>query len=216
MPKSRNGVSSRIAVAIVLAAVVLVSLVATFEYSRVASLEGQKSSLEASISDYSSQTGLAGINSSLGLYQSWVSHLAKLQDLDPSAALQDDAPNATMVVSGPSEGAGPATGTETYNGTSEICMPINFLFGGSSCLTGFPFSPKSFQFTIESFNSTTVPNGTFEIVANLTFAGVSRTAGNFAGTMSVRYEYAFQDGAWLISQEDWDFTTFNVEYAQGI
>ena len=158
--------------------------------------------------------GTVSVISASNLLSSLVSHLAKLENLDSSGALADYATNATMIVSGVSQGAGPATGTRTYTGTGEICTPLNYLFGGSSCLSGFPLSTKSFQFTIQSFNTTRLPDGTVEISANLAFVGSSGLDGAFNGTISARYEYTFQHGTWLISQEDWNFTRFDVQYAQ--
>ena len=225
-PKSTRSSRSRLTTLGALVFVLLVSLFGALEYSQVSSLQSQNRTLSSSVVSYSSelktfthyQTKLEAANAqqledtcagegcdliqgsnSSALSQAWLLHLAKLEEFDIQGAVEDYAPNATMIWVGDTQGLG-----GTYNGSNlEFALQV------------FPGGSNSFSLAIQSFNSTTLPNGTAIIAALLAFTGSSNVDGSFHGTISASYQYISQNGIWLISQERWNFQSFTVQYAGG-
>jgi hypothetical protein len=191
----RGGVSSRI-VLVALAAMILIALPSAFEYSQVASIQGQNKSLQSENQKMSTQVSAASLNSSR-LSQAWLSHLYKLESINITGALADYAPNPIMNWTGNTHGFG-----GLYRGTAAI----------NETLWYFLASTTSLYFTIESFNSTLQQNGTASIGAVIALVGHKSSFGMFNGTVSMKYQYAYQNGSWLISREDWNFETLVTPY----
>ena len=202
----------------------MVSLFGALEYSQASNLQSQNRALSSSVLSYSSEVktythGLARLeaasvqqlkdtctgdgcsllqgNNSSPLSGPWLLHLAKLEELDVAGAANDYAPNATVIWVGDTQGFG-----GTYNGTSDIEFLLQSFIGGMN----------GFSLAIQSFNSTSPPNGTADISALLAFTGSSNISGNFNGTISASYQYANENGNWLISQEIWNFQSFTVQH----
>jgi hypothetical protein len=196
--KSRNGVASRTAVVIALVALVLTSLLAAFEYAQVGSLQAQDGALVSRVANLSNYE-----DNSTELIQAWLAHLFAMEKgqvpIAEGAVLQAYAPNATMVFSGNTQGLG-----GTFQGTANIWPVLQTWIEPASTL----------NITVKSFNYTLNSNGTAEIGAALAFVGYSHINGNFSGSVSASYEYAYHNGGWLISQEDWNFERYVVQYAQ--
>jgi hypothetical protein len=204
-----RGMSSRIAIVIALAALILTSLFAAFEYAQVANLRSQNRTLSSIAASYNSD--VANYTSSAGLVQSWTSHLTKLENLNTSSALEDYAPNATMVVSGAASIGGFSGLPGNYTGTNEIKNALDFFFGNTTHYQAYVHT-QSAHVAIESFNVTGLSDGNSTIEADLALTGESRVFGAFNATISTSYQYTYQNTAWLISQEDWNFTYFDVQY----
>lgn len=196
--KSRNGVASRTAVAIALVALVMTSLFLAFEYAQVGSLEAQNGALGSRVTSLSNYD-----SNSTGLVQAWLAHLFAMEktqvSVAESAVLQAYEPNATMVFSGNTQGLG-----GTYEGTSNIGLVLHTWIEPASTLN---ITVKSFSYALNS-------NGTAEIGAALGFVGYSHINGNFSGSVSASYDYVYHNGSWLISQEDWNFERYVVQYAE--
>jgi hypothetical protein len=197
------GVSTRAAILAALLAVVLVSAIGVSEYIQVNDLQGQNRMLSSEALSYSAQLSAAN-GSSGNLAQTLISHVLKLQVVNgsfffKSEILQDYLPNATMKWSGTTMGLG-----GTYVGTGNISLVFQAFFGQAISLNT----------SIDSFNVTNISSGTGDIGANLSFTGRSPIWGAFNGTVSASYHYVFQNGNWLISQEDWNFESFYQQYTQ--
>ena len=193
--ETRSKKPSRTTLAI--AGLILLLVLAAFEYSQVAELESQNRNLRTENQSLSAQASYASINSSL-VFQAWLSHLDKIQSGNISEALTDYAQYPTMSWSGYSNGMG-----GNYIGVAEINLTLQT----------FSARMTSLHFTVESFNSTVYPNGTRDIGAFMAFTGSKSSIGTFNGTLSAKYQYVYQGGKWLISQEDWNFESFFTEYA---
>jgi len=184
-----------------LVAVLLVSLFGALEYVQVTNLKSQNRVLTSSLSELQSENQNLGAqvtgNSSADLTQAWLSHLAKLANANITGAAEDYTPNAKMIYYGVTFGLG-----GNYTGTGNIRETLQALFGEAT----------NFHFTIETFNSTIQSNASADIGANLSFAGLNHIMGEFNGTISAEYHYIYQNGAWLISDEYWNFETGNFQY----
>jgi hypothetical protein len=196
-PKSRRDAYGLAVAAAAFAAVVLIALVAALEYSQLSDLESQNKSLSSSYSIASVELQ-KNLNSS-DVLNVWLAHIAHLDSLNTTAAVQDYASNATMIWSGTTQGFG-----GTYNGAANIGLTLRTFLNNAS----------NFQITVESFNATRPPspNGTAAIEATLEFSGSDHILGNFNGGIVTTYLYIYQNGRWLISQEDWNFTSFTTEF----
>ena len=212
----RKGKRSWIALATITAGLVVSSVFLAAEYARVSTLQRENSILSSEINDYNIQTGFflnATGQTSMNLTQSFSSHLAKLESLNPGEALTDYAFNATLSLSGNSMGVGPATGVQSFIGMNEIEKPLGDLFGGTSNLgAASTISAENWQFAIKSLQTTYLSNGSASISANLAFSGQSRLFGSFNGTISSKYFYVRENGAWLILDENWNFTSVKEQY----
>ena len=163
-PKSTRSSRSRLTTLGALVFVLLVSLFGALEYSQVSSLQSQNRTLSSSVVSYSSelktfthyQTKLEAANAqqledtcagegcdliqgsnSSALSQAWLLHLAKLEEFDIQGAVEDYAPNATMIWVGDTQGLG-----GTYNG-SNLEFALQVFPGGSN---SFSLAIQSFQF----------------------------------------------------------------------
>lgn len=213
----RKGASSRVAITVALTAIILISIFGALEYAQVADLESENRSLSSSVSELQAENqnlsvGLSGSSNGSELVQTWLYHLAKLQSANTTEALDDYAPNATVVWSGDIYGWG-----GNFTGTSEIGTHLQdwFQSNGVNTFVCNCFVPANLYLRIESFNSTSTPSGTAGIGATLFFAGSSHLYGAFNGTVSTEYQYFYQNGGWLISQEHWSFETFDIQYSVG-
>jgi hypothetical protein len=187
--------------------VFLVSILGGLEYSQVINLQHQNDALSSTIATYSSSISeLRSENQNFSssyfdVYPAFLSHLSHLENRNISEVAEDYAPNATIVWFGDTQGLGGTYNTTILNGALVI------LIGRDT----------AFNFSIESSNATYV-SGTALVTANLAFVGTANADsrfGNTNGTITMRDLYVHQSGGWMISREDWDFGTFNVQYAQG-
>jgi hypothetical protein len=195
-PNHRDEASVSVIVATALIATILVSLIAAFEYSQVANLRSQNTSLQMENRDLSVQVSGGGLNSSL-LFKSWLSHIDKLESHNVTAVLEDYVPNATMTWSGTTHELG-----GRYAGINEMNLTFQAFFSHTAAI----------YFVIQSFNSTSNTNGTAEIEAVTSFFGSSRSIGPYNGTISMKDEYLYLHGKWMISQEMWNFESFVTAY----
>ncbi len=201
--KQSGTTASRSIILVTLAVLVVVLIVSGSLYLQLSGLQGANRSLSSSIASYQGQAGTRStLSGSSDLVGAWLSHVLKLHDLNTTGALLDYAQNATMIVNGTSQGLG-----GTYNGVEEISLPLDTLFGKSS----------NFSFVIYSYSTsiTQSSNDTATINAELAFSGMAHVLGAYNGTISASYSYRYYGGGWLISQEVWDFETFNVQFEQG-
>lgn len=195
----------------------LASAVGAYEYVIANNLQSENRTLSSEASsyssDYSAQLSAYSANSA-ALVQTLISHVLNLQSVNGhffnrTKALEDYLANATMTWSGTMTMSGTnVTGGigDTDVGTSDIGGTLRTFFGEATSL----------YITIDSFNVTNVSSGTGDIRANLSFAGSTAIWGAINGTVSASYQFVHESGGWLISKEDWDFETFDVQFAQGI
>ena len=203
-----------------IAALILVSAFGAYEYSRVAALQRQDSSLSSENAAYNSRmVSLQSENQDLGseisglatptILQALLSHLSKEENDNISGALEDYVPNATMIWTGDASSLG-----GTYNGTTEIEEALQkwtaYPFFGQPGAAG----PTSLNYTVESVHATLTSIEVASVQASIYFNGTSPSLDLFQynGTISASYSYVNQNGSWLIREENWNFTTFNAGY----
>jgi len=97
----------------------------------------------------------------------------------------------------------------TYNGTADISLLFNASF----------FGARSTALTIGNVTRTIqiASGGSAVVNSSFTFLGESTILGNFSGSVSAidSYVYSAASGSWLVSQETWNFRSFNVQYPMG-
>ena len=193
------------------AALIILLLVGAFQYLQVNDLKTQNAQLSSEVARYNN---LPANGSSLELMNSWLSHLAKLEALEPSTAIEDYTTNASMVIAGI-----PMPGIDgTYTGMSNVSESLSLLFGNSSNypnLSPMALHASVMQIQIESYKGATLNGSDATIEANLSITGSSYLWGFYNGTIASNYHYVSQNGVWLISREDWNFSTFQVQYPVG-
>jgi hypothetical protein len=220
---SPSSISRTIWVTYAALALVLIILFAfaALEYAQVASLGHRNAELTSEVESYSNQVSISvysrGVNASagnasLGLIQTWQMHLTKLEDLDPASAIQDYTANATVNF----WGSGFGNQTANFIGTDQIESVLDVFFQNASS-TSLPgemtrLAPRSWQIAVQSLNPIELPDGSDLIKSNLSFSGSSDLFGAFNGTASTTTQFSYQSGIWLITQEEWDFTSFNLQY----
>jgi len=173
------------------ALVVLSSSFGIYEYAQVTSLQSQNSSLSSQFASYTNHA-----SNLTAAFQALRSHLYNLEGQNVSVALEDYAPNATVVWSGTTQGLG-----GTYIGTQDIGKLLQAWMGGDRNLT----------IVAKSLNGSRASDGTADIDASLAFSGVDHVLGEINGTVAATYLFEYQ-GSWVIVHEDWVFKTFNVQF----
>ncbi len=178
---------------------VLVAIVALsgYEYGVVVSLGRQNSSLSSQISEYEN-AGAAGYNNLSAVVQAFDSHLMHLGDRNVSSTGNDYASNATMTWVGNTQGYG-----GIYTPRNMIELTYKSFLGMTTNLT----------YSVRSEDTTLFPNDSAAINANLFFAGNSHLLGRFNGTVAASYTYVNQRGTWIISSEDSNYTSLDVQYS---
>lgn len=197
---SRRGGLSRLHTLLALVVIVFV-FVGTLAYLDILNLEGQNISYSSQVSSYSSvvKSGFGAVNKTAAL-QAWVIHTSQIDAANVSGILEGYVPNATMIWTGNTQGLG-----GTYTGTSNIRFTYQTFLGGTT----------RFRLTVDSVNATIPSNatGTVDIAAVLNFTGTDAILGNFTGGLATSYVYVDSNGSWLISRENWNFVSFETEFA---
>jgi hypothetical protein len=184
--------------AVVVVALIVVLFLSGYEYGLVASLQKDNSSLRSQIIEYDESQAPG---SPTVVVEAFNSHLSHMDSRNLDATTKDYTPTATMIWFGTTQGLG-----GTYKGSNEINLTYEAFLGQMTNLT----------YSIHSENATLFTNQTASLNASLYFAGESHILGRFNGTVSAAYSYTDASGSWLISQEDSNFTSFDVQYSQGI
>jgi hypothetical protein len=132
---------------------------------------------------------------------SFANHMLFLSSRNASAIASQYQDNATVTWFG-KENVGGLVGI--YNGSRDIFILMNASFIGRG--SSFTMGNVSEIIALTSADSATV-NSTFAF-----FGQNPVLEGNFNGTVSAEdhYVYSTSEGAWLISQEVWDFVSFNA------
>ena len=113
--------------------------------------------------------------------------------------MSDYGPNPEMVWNGVTQGLG-----GTYTGLRAI----------DETFEGFMGATSSFSVDNETWRTTPIGSDSALVNSTFSFNGENGVVGSFSGAVVGRDYYSQVDGGWYISQEDWNFTSFNVQYAQ--
>lgn len=144
-------------------------------------------------------TVFGSIPSELEVSASFTNHLVTLQSRNFSAVIAQYETNATV------EWAGTGAGTNGSYSTSEIELLFREgLFG------------KALSFAIENvtFQSLSVEPHSATLQSNFEFRGNSTRCGEFTGMISAQdsFSYSTTTRIWLISQEDWNFSSLIEQF----
>jgi WD40 repeat protein len=135
---------------------------------------------------------------------SFAYHMRLLASRNTSAMVSQYARDASVLWMGQASGL-----TGIYNGTGNIDLLFNASF----------FGPKSTELAIGNVTQKVLAASAWSAVVNSSFSflGESSLQGNFSGSVSAMdsYVYSAASGNWLISQETWNFRSFNVQYPVG-
>ncbi len=208
-PEDDRRSQSRVALVIASIALLVVSLFAAFEYSAASSLGMSDQTLASSLSQLQSEnknlaSTLSGysVAANSSVVQAVEVHISKLSQRNVQAALLDYASNSTVIWTGTTQGWG-----GIYNSTYKDVVLRDF-FGLPSILNFTMQLPYGVQ------TGAAVP-GTAIALTTIRFGGLSRCVDDFSGLIQASYSLVNQKGVWLITQEDWNFTSFNVTYPSG-
>lgn len=139
------------------------------------------------------------------LAESFANHMFFLSERNATAIASQYAQNATVVWTGKSEGF-----DGLYNRTTiPLLMQKSFIGRGGS----FGIGGVTRSMVNVSAASATV-DSTFDIFGqDYNFFPPGGFATTFNGTISAQdsYVYSIANDAWLISNETWNFTTFNIQ-----
>ena len=127
-------------------------------------------------------------------------HLTRIGSRDVSLVLTDYEDNAVVLWVGQTQGLG-----GIYSGTDKIrLLYANALSGAKSItVTSSAYSQINGSTTQASVSST------------LSIRGTSSYLGKFNGTIDAQLTYKSDNGAWKISNENWDYKILNITVAGG-
>ena len=127
-------------------------------------------------------------------------HLTRIGSRDVSLVLTDYEDNAVVLWTGQTQGLG-----GIYSGTDKIrLLYANALSGAKNItVTSSAYSQINGSTTQASVSST------------LTIRGTSSYLGRFNGTIVAQLTYKSDNGAWKISNENWDYKILNITVAGG-
>jgi putative pyrroloquinoline-quinone binding quinoprotein len=132
---------------------------------------------------------------------SFANHMRLLASRNTSAMVSQYGGNSSIVWTGEALGL-----AGIYNGTSNIGLLFNASF----------FGPRSTALAVGNVTQTILAASDDSAVVNssFTFLGSSSLEGNFSGSVSAMDYYVFSaaSGSWLISQETWNFLSYNVQF----
>lgn len=128
------------------------------------------------------------------------SHLQRLNNRDINGLVNDYTPTGSIVWSGITQGLG-----GTYSGPGQIRLLFSTAVGAA----------RTLSYTVQSFNVTGGSGGCMNADALLNFNGTSSILGEFNGTITATYSYVLSSGTWLISEENWNYKAFNIQFSQG-
>lgn len=139
---------------------------------------------------------------------SFANHMLFLSERNATAIASQYTENATVTWTG-AEGAGGLAGL--YNGT-EITLLIRGSFIGKEA--SFAVGDVNRTITVVSGESATV-DSTFDIFGQgeyvVAIPGLAWTAFNATISAHDSYVYSATNNAWMISNETWSFTSFNIQ-----
>ena len=132
----------------------------------------------------------------------FANHMNGLASRNVQAVVSQFEGNANVTWTGRANGL-----TGLYVGTTDIGLLLNAFLGKATFLA---FANETQQIAVASSRLATV-NSSFS------FSGQSSTFGNFSGAVRAQDSLAYTatTGEWLISQEIWNFSSFNVQFQFG-
>ncbi|MDG6928687.1 MAG: hypothetical protein JRN29_01390 [Nitrososphaerota archaeon] len=130
----------------------------------------------------------------------FASHLNLISTRDVTSLMQGYESNATVVWEGNAAGL-----QGTYPGSDNIQILYSKALSTASV----------FQVTNTSYSVRSPGTNLAVVNASVAMTGNSSILGSINGTISVQVNYVYTTGAWMISQETWNFKVFNVQYSSG-
>jgi len=138
---------------------------------------------------------------SLDINQAVINHLNDIHQRVVSTVLQGYTNSAVVSWVGTTRGLG-----GTYNGQDTIRLLFSSALG----------TAQQMNFSLPTVQQQ--PNTAGQRSANATFlfVGTSSILGNFSGSVSALITFQYSGSQWKISQETWNFRTFNVDNPGGM
>ena len=126
-------------------------------------------------------------------------HITKISSRDISAVLTDYQQNAVVLWTGQTQGLG-----GIYTGTEKITV----LYANALSMAKLTITPSGYSQLNGTANQATVQS-------MLNINGTSNYLGAFNGTVLAQVTYKSDNGAWKISNENWDYKALNITVAGG-
>jgi len=172
----------------------------------VGALAGYLYGVDSTPAKTTTATSTTTVSASLDAYDqvanSFADHMLFISSRNASAIVSQYEANATVTWSGKNNAGGLAG---FYNGTKVIFILMNnsFIGRGSSFAIG-----NVTHSIVDVSDDSAMVNSSFALLGQ---SGVA-SMGNFNGTVSAQdfYVYSAANGGWLISQETWNFLSFNA------